>query len=742
MDSPRLKFPGELENAFRDDYFEKSLKPLRFATVFGMFLYAIFGLLDAWIIPQSKHGAWIIRYGVICPGCLLTLLLTYTVHFKKYMQLILSFSMIMAGGGILAIMVLAKDAGNYFYYSGLVLIIFYSYTFIKLRFVQATIVSWVLVALYDITALWLTDTPQPVFSYNNFIFISANLIGMFSSYQTERYIRKDFLQTLMVKELEEKRHFTEKEKLREAVDRATVSLRESEEKFRSLAETAPASIFIHQGGNFLYANPASESMIGYTHEEFLNMDFWGVTHPEDRDTIMTRARARLRGDRAPQRYELRIVTKSGETRWLDLSAGVIEYQGKPSVIGTAFDITARKNAEEEKTRLYEESVRQYQQRLDEEKRHAAEKEGLYEALKKTTASLQESEERFRTLAETTAAAIFITQGGKLLYANPAGETLTGYTHEELLSMDFWDFTHPDYRELLRERGLARLKGESPPRQYELKVLRKDGGERWVDLTAGLVEYEGKPAVIGTFFDITGRKQAEEERASFLEESVRQTRERMEEEKRHLREKEKILRDIHDGIGGITTNINLLAELARNTPAPADVRKTLSTIAELSRDGISEIRGFLYSLDSKDITWHTLFAELRNLGSTMVESHGIAFEVKTVIEDVQEQPGSLLCMTLYRIYKEALTNVIKHAKAGEVRADLVITKEWLELSIQDNGIGLDKGRTGGRGLLNMKTRAEELGGRVTTHVDGGTQVLLRIPLPVNYPERGGALPQVH
>ena len=76
-----------------------------------------------------------------------------------------------------------------------------------------------------------------------------------------------------------KRAREERERYFQQLQEATHSLQESEAKFRSLAETAPAAIFIHQGGKFLYANPASVSMIGYSREEFMNMDFWGVTHP-------------------------------------------------------------------------------------------------------------------------------------------------------------------------------------------------------------------------------------------------------------------------------------------------------------------------------------------------------------------------------------------------------------------------------------------------------------------------------
>jgi PAS domain S-box-containing protein len=504
----------------------------------------------------------------------------------------------------------------------------------------------------------------------------------------------------------------EREQLNRQLQTATQSLQESEGKFRSLAETAPAAIFIHQGGKFLYANAASESMIGYTREEFLDMDFWGVTHPEDKEMIMHRARARISGDPTPDRYEFRIVTKSGEARWVDMSVGVIEYEGRPAAIGTAFDITARKQAEDETERLFKE-------------------------LAKATISLKESESKFRTLAETTTAAIFIHQGRKLVYANPAGETMTGYTRDELLEEDFWALIHPDYQELVKERGQARMHGdgERVPQEYEFKFVRKNGEERWAATTAGIIEYGGKPAIIATLFDITDWKRAEEAKVKFYEESVRQYQERIEEEKRHRLEKEKILMDLHDGIGGITTNISILSELAQKETDGETVIKTLSTISRLSREGISEIRSFMHSLDSKELNWRTLAVELRNQGTNMVEPHKIKFAIETSIEDMQEQPGSLVWVNVFKIYKEALTNVIKHSKATAANVAFRVGRDGVFLFIEDNGVGVKGGRIGGRGLSNMKTRAREIGGTIIVAADRGTRVSFELPLPLKYPAEG-------
>lgn len=133
--------------------------------------------------------------------------------------------------------------------------------------------------------------------------------------------------------------------------------------------------------------------------------------------------------------------------------------------------------------------------------------------KRAEEAIKASEQRFRTLTQKTSAAILIYQGSKIRYANPICERITGYSAEELARMDFWELAHPDFRDLVRQRGLARQRGEAVPDHYPIKIVTKSGEERWVDFSAGRIEYEGQPAAIGTAFDITALKKAEEELAA-------------------------------------------------------------------------------------------------------------------------------------------------------------------------------------------------------------------------------------
>ncbi len=487
------------------------------------------------------------------------------------------------------------------------------------------------------------------------------------------------------------------------------SFQESEAKFRTLADTAAVAIFIHQGGNFLYANRTAEQICGYAPHEYLTMNFLSLAHPDYVDMIKARAKERLAGNAAPPQYEFKIIRKDGTHRWVLMTAGITTYEGKPAVIGTLIDISARKKAEEERERYYQ-------------------------ALQEALLSLKESEAKFRTLAETTAAGIVIHQGGCLRYVNPATERMSGYSSDFLLTRDFSELIHPDDRALVKERAVARLRGEALIDEYEYRIISKSGAVRWVNMSAGLITYQERPAIIATIFDITDRKEAEESTIRFYEESVKQYEDRIEEEKRHLAEKEALLRDLHDGIGGITTNISMLAELAKSSDALPDIKKTLSTISELSREGLSEIRNFMNSLDARDLNWQTLLAELRDQGNAMIGPHGMSFDLKASLEDTDDQPGSLFCLNLFKIYREALTNIIKHAQAKTVNAAFSINRNGLKLVIQDDGVGVGNGRVGGRGLINMQVRGRNLGGELTLTAQSGTCVTLEIPFPLQDPFR--------
>lgn len=145
--------------------------------------------------------------------------------------------------------------------------------------------------------------------------------------------------------------------------------------------------------------------------------------------------------------------------------------------------------------------------LDDLARYAAaalENSRLYKEAVRTRQSLLLSEARFRTLAETTPSAIFMLKNGEFIYANPAAEELSGYTADELSRTRLEEIIHPAFREIVHSLTPGRLTEKEGIAQYEFKLIRKNGDERWVLMTSGVIDHYGGGAVISTMFDITER----------------------------------------------------------------------------------------------------------------------------------------------------------------------------------------------------------------------------------------------
>ncbi len=122
--------------------------------------------------------------------------------------------------------------------------------------------------------------------------------------------------------------------------------------------------------------------------------------------------------------------------------------------------------------------------------------------------LKENLELFLNLANSTTTTIILVQGTKFVFVNPAFTELTGFDWNEIKELNFWDVVHPDHREMVKQRGFARMRGEDVPSRYEMKILTKDGRTKWVDFSASRVLINGVPSIVGTAYDITERKEHE------------------------------------------------------------------------------------------------------------------------------------------------------------------------------------------------------------------------------------------
>jgi len=251
---------------------------------------------------------------------------------------------------------------------------------------------------------------------------------------------------------------------------AEEALKQSELKFRAVTEAIQASIVITKGERIVYVNPYFEHIFGYEAKDLFKMNFLDLVRPDYKKVIKERIITQMKGEYVDPVYDFIIISRSGKERWAQISSVLIEYENQKAILSLVLDVTEVKNAED---------------------------------------LIKLSEEKFRVVAECMPAEIVIFQDERFVYANPYAEILTGYKVDEIVGENFWEFTHPDFKDVAKQRGLNKLLGKKEPVRYEMKILTKEGTEKWVDYSSAQVIYNGKPAVLGTAIDITERKVIEE-----------------------------------------------------------------------------------------------------------------------------------------------------------------------------------------------------------------------------------------
>ena len=194
----RLRFTPDLEPAFAEDHFSRSLVFIRFAVVLAIVLYAAFGVLDLFIVPHVAGRIWIIRYAMVCPVALVVLGLTFTRRFKPIAQPVLMGLAALCGLGIVAMIAIADSSVAALYYAGLLLVIPWAYSVLRLRFAYATAAAAMILVGYEVVAVGVKHTSADILVNNNFFFLSSVIIGVVAGYTIERGMRAEFLQRRLI----------------------------------------------------------------------------------------------------------------------------------------------------------------------------------------------------------------------------------------------------------------------------------------------------------------------------------------------------------------------------------------------------------------------------------------------------------------------------------------------------------------------------------------------------------------
>ena len=433
----------------------------------------------------------------------------------------------------------------------------------------------------------------------------------------------------------------------------------------------------------IVTNSAKEKILGKKRDSFLPKVIADMHRANDIEVINSKKAIS---------FEEENIEQDGKHFYISLKFPLIDDEGHVYAVGgVSTDITERKLAEER---------------------------------------IRESEEKFRVLTESTSAAIFIFKGEQFRYLNPFAETLTGYPKEELINRKFWEIVHPDYRNLIRARGLARQRGETVASRYEFKIVTKAGEERWVDFTAGLIHFEGGPSGIGTAIDITEQKRAEEQLITFTEQ-MRALATHLQ----NIREEERasIAREMHDELGQFLTSLKMniaftKRELLGSKPNQSKkiILDEFQTMNATIDRAVTGVRKLITRLRPELLDKLGLIAALEWYSEEFQKGTKINCEFKSEFEEISLSSEAEL--TIFRIVQEATTNAAKHSGAKLVKIFLRKLNNKFLVEIIDDGKGISENEIKGEksfGLLGMRERAALIRGNLDVFSEPGKGTTVRL-----------------
>ncbi len=243
-------------------------------------------------------------------------------------------------------------------------------------------------------------------------------------------------------------------------------------QYKQLLDTTPNPVCIRNtSGEMVYCNKAYIDFIGQdSMGDALLTTYRDMIHPDDIEWFEREAWPIILSE--PWQGEVRIIRKDGKIKDARLSTNALrDPDGETIAIYASFlDLTELKRADK---------------------------------------AVRESEEKYRMLVERSNDGIVVLQDFEIKLTNERFSEMSGYPKDQLIGFDFSQFLVPEERDILQDRYVRRMAGEQVPQNYEMQLTKADGSKADVDINAGVITYEGKPADLVLFRDISKRKLAEE-----------------------------------------------------------------------------------------------------------------------------------------------------------------------------------------------------------------------------------------
>jgi len=464
------------------------------------------------------------------------------------------------------------------------------------------------------------------------------------------------------------------------------ALLELEELFQSLFIGLPVGAFVVQDRRFRLFNPQFQKLLGYSRDELLAMDCLEPVVHKDRHVVRDNAVKWLKGQHLSP-YEYRFVGKDGNVRWAMETVIPGQYRGERAALGYFVDITERKQAER---------------------------------------ILQESEQRYRDLADSLPEIVFELDGkGDITFANRNAFDSFGYTQTDLMkSVNIFQMVIPEDRGRLKERIRQILSGERL-RATEYMAQRRDGSTFPVLVYSRPIMHENEPVGLrGIALDITEQKRLRENMQFYISQITKAQEE----------ERRRIARELHDetaqSLAALSLDVEVITKSGDHLPD-----ETLRLLEQLRAkiDSIQEeVRHFSEELRPDVLDQLGLVPALELLTTELSKEGKVSARIELIGSEMRLQPEAEL--VLFRIAQEALHNVRKHSQATEAVVKVEFVEKKVKLNVIDNGCGFELPNrlddfvgTGKLGLIGMQERARLLDSSLTikSEVGRGTTVTVEV-----------------
>ncbi|MFX1568073.1 MAG: PAS domain S-box protein [Promethearchaeota archaeon] len=429
-------------------------------------------------------------------------------------------------------------------------------------------------------------------------------------------------------------------------------LKESEEKFRNIAEQSLLGIAILQDGKFKYVNQRFAEISGRKPEEIKDWgpgEFLDMVHPEDKQMIAEQAKKKQLGEEdVVNHYKFRGFKKTGELIYGEIYSKTIMYQGRHADFITFIDITDKIEAERK---------------------------------------FLESEKKYRYLYENTPFSIvLINSKGKIVDCNPRTETLFGYTKVDLVGKKFHKTSviHPDFLPTIMNLFKKFIKGEEVHR-IDLKMYKKDNSLIWVNLQASLIRVEDKYYVQALFNDITKRKQAE----FLINEEIEKLKD-LDQIRKNLISR--VAHELKTPLASVCGGAELFSYLYK---ANLDTEQLeILRLIEKGGERLKYLVDNLIDISRIEYDKFNLSKQKSNISDLIRDcaSEMVYFSKERKISLKLEIPSSLYFdfdrIRIEQVILNLLSNAIKNTPPkGKITVKMETIDSWVNIFIKDTGVGL-------------------------------------------------------